>query len=43
MSSRTEIQMPPTMKNKKLIRIYELQFDTLYYQQEEVNIASSFF
>ena len=36
---RIEIHLPPTVKNKELIRIYESYVDTLYYQREEANIA----
>ena len=39
---RIEIHLPPTVKNKKLIRIYESYVDTLYYQREEANITGSF-
>ena len=34
--------MPPTMKNKELIQIYESYVDTLYYQRLEANIVGSF-
>ena len=34
--------MPSTVKNRELIGIYEKYVDTLYYQQEETNIAGSF-
>ena len=34
--------MPPTVKNKELIRIYQSFVDTLYYQREEANIVGSF-
>ena len=39
---RIEIHLPPTVKNKELIRIYESYVDTLYYQREEANIICSF-
>ena len=39
---RIEIHMPPTVKNKELIRIYQSFVDTLYYQREEANIVGSF-
>ena len=39
---RGEIHMPSTVKNRELIGIYEKYVDTLYYQQEETNIAGSF-
>ena len=39
---RIEIHMPPTVKNKELIRIYESHVDTLYYEREEANIVDSF-
>ena len=39
---RIEIHLPPTVKNKELIRIYESYVDTLYYEREEANIAGSF-
>ena len=39
---RIKIHLPPTVKNKELIRIYESYVDTLYYQREEANIAGSF-
>ena len=39
---RIDIHLPPTVKNKELIRINEFYVDTLYYQREEANIAGSF-
>ena len=39
---RVEIHMPSTVKNRELIGIYEKYVDTLYYQEEETNIAGSF-
>ena len=34
--------MPPTMKNKELIRNYESHVDSLYYHREEANIGGFF-
>ena len=34
--------LPFTVKNRELFGIYEKYLDTLYYQQEETNIAGSF-